>query len=56
MLFDPAELVVQISKKMTLEKGDIVFTGTPEGVSRVIRGDNLYGGIENVGSIETRIA
>lgn len=56
MLFDPAELVVQISKKMTLEKGDIIFTGTPEGVSRVVRGDKLFGGIENVGSIETRIA
>jgi 2-keto-4-pentenoate hydratase/2-oxohepta-3-ene-1,7-dioic acid hydratase in catechol pathway len=26
---------------MTLEKGDLVFTGTPSGVSRVNRGDKL---------------
>ena len=55
MLFNAVTIVQDISKKMTLEKGDIIFTGTPEGVGRVIPGDKLIGGIENIGEIETVI-
>ena len=55
MLFNAVTIVQHISKKMTLEKGDIIFTGTPEGVGRVIPGDKLTGGIENIGEIEAAI-
>lgn len=41
MIFSPAEIVEYISSVMTLEKGDIIFTGTPSGVSKVVRGDKL---------------
>lgn len=41
MIFNPAEIVEYISSVMTLEKGDLIFTGTPAGVSRVNRGDEL---------------
>jgi 5-carboxymethyl-2-hydroxymuconate isomerase len=41
MLFKPAELVAYISSVMTLEKGDLIFTGTPAGVSKVNKGDKL---------------
>ena len=41
MLFNPAEIVEYISSIMTLEKGDLIFTGTPAGVSRVNRGEKL---------------
>jgi 5-carboxymethyl-2-hydroxymuconate isomerase len=41
MIFNPAEIVEYISSIMTLEKGDLIFTGTPAGVSKVNRGDNL---------------
>jgi 2-keto-4-pentenoate hydratase/2-oxohepta-3-ene-1,7-dioic acid hydratase in catechol pathway len=41
MLFNPAGIVEYISSVMTLEKGDLIFTGTPAGVSRVNRGDKL---------------
>jgi acylpyruvate hydrolase len=41
MIFNPAEIVEYISSVMTLEKGDLIFTGTPAGVSRVNRGDKL---------------
>lgn len=41
MIFKPAELVEYISSVMTLEKGDLIFTGTPSGVSKVSRGDKL---------------
>ena len=41
MIFNPTEIVEYISSIMTLEKGDLIFTGTPAGVSRVNRGDKL---------------
>jgi 5-carboxymethyl-2-hydroxymuconate isomerase len=41
MIFNPAEIVEYITSIMTLEKGDLIFTGTPAGVSRVNRGDRL---------------
>ena len=55
MLFNAVATIQHISKKMTLEEGDLVFTGTPEGVGRVIPGDKLCGGIENIGEIEATI-
>ncbi len=41
MIFNPVEIVEYISSIMTLEKGDLIFTGTPSGVSKVNRGDKL---------------
>lgn len=41
MIFNPAEIVEYISSVMTLEKGDLIFTGTPAGVSGVKKGDKL---------------
>jgi len=55
MLFKPAEIVKYISSKMTLSKGDIIFTGTPEGVGKVEKGNELFGAIENVGKVFTQI-
>jgi 5-carboxymethyl-2-hydroxymuconate isomerase len=55
MLFSPVEIVKYISQKMTLEKGDLIFTGTPEGVGRVVPGDYLEGSIEGVGNLTAKI-
>jgi len=55
MLFNSAQIIKNISSRMTLEAGDLIFTGTPAGVSRVVKGDKLLGGIENIGEIETTI-
>lgn len=41
MIFSPAEIVEYISSVMILEKGDLIFTGTPAGVSKVSKGDKL---------------
>ena len=48
MLFSPVEIVEYISSLMTLEEGDLVFTGTPAGVGKVEVGDKLVGEIKNV--------
>lgn len=55
MIFDIRKIVSYISTKMKLEKGDLIFTGTPAGVSRVVKGDKITGGIENIADIETVI-
>jgi 5-carboxymethyl-2-hydroxymuconate isomerase len=55
MIFSPITIVKYLSEKMTLEKGDLIFTGTPAGVGKVSRGDKIWGSIENIGEITTRI-
>ncbi|NWF89395.1 MAG: fumarylacetoacetate hydrolase family protein [Ignavibacteriaceae bacterium] len=55
MLFHPAEIVEYISSLMTLEEGDLVFTGTPAGVGKVQVGDRLAGEIQNIGKLETAV-
>jgi 2-keto-4-pentenoate hydratase/2-oxohepta-3-ene-1,7-dioic acid hydratase in catechol pathway len=45
MLFRIPRILSDISKVMTLEKGDIVLTGTPKGVGPVVPGDVMRAGI-----------
>jgi acylpyruvate hydrolase len=47
LIFSFDELVSYISRFFTIQPGDLIFTGTPEGVSQVKIGDNLEGFIGN---------
>ena len=47
MLWKIDELIEYVSKYFTLKIGDIIFTGTPSGVGRVIANDKLKGFIED---------
>ncbi len=51
MIFNPAEIVEYISSVMTLEKGDLIFTGTPAGVSKVKTGDKLVAKLGDVAEL-----
>jgi 5-carboxymethyl-2-hydroxymuconate isomerase len=55
MTFSPVEIVKYISSRMTLEEGDLIFTGTPEGVGRVVPGDKLEGELEGIGSLTAKV-
>ncbi len=55
MLFDVDEIISYVSKFILLKKGDIIFTGTPQGVGPVKRGDLLEGFIENEKLLEVEI-
>lgn len=46
MLFRIPHILSEISKVMTLERGDIVLTGTPKGVGPVVPGDVMEAGIK----------
>lgn len=47
MIFSFDQLIAEISRYFTLEKNDLIFTGTPAGVGAVHQGDVLVGFIEN---------
>ena len=55
MIFKPAFLVEYVSKYMTLEIGDIIITGTPEGVGTVDDGDKIRLEITNLENLEIEI-
>ena len=48
MLWKIDEIVEYVSKYFTLKIGDIIFTGTPAGVGKVVANDKLKGFIEDV--------
>ncbi len=56
LIWSVPETIAYLSKLVRLEAGDLIFTGTPEGVAAVSRGDVLEGMIESVGTVRTRIA
>jgi fumarylpyruvate hydrolase len=51
MLHSVADLIAHVSRWFTLERGDLLFTGTPAGVGLVEVGDVLEARIERVGSL-----
>ena len=55
MIFKPAELIVYLSSLMTLDEGDLVFTGTPKGVGKVEKGDVIIAGIEGLVDLTARV-
>lgn len=55
MSWQVAEVIANLSQYVTLAAGDLIFTGTPAGVSTVLRGDVLEGGIDGLGELEIRL-
>jgi fumarylpyruvate hydrolase len=55
MIWTVAETIAYLSGLVRLEAGDLIFTGTPEGVAAVGRGDLLEGHVEGVPSLRCRV-
>lgn len=51
MIWNVCELIADLSTYYHLQAGDLLFTGTPEGVGAVVAGDRLEGSIAKVGGI-----
>ncbi len=56
MIWSVAEIVARLSTLFRLEPGDLIFTGTPEGVGPVVPGDAIEAGVEGVGRLALAIA
>jgi 2-keto-4-pentenoate hydratase/2-oxohepta-3-ene-1,7-dioic acid hydratase in catechol pathway len=54
-IFTTEELVSFVSKVMTLQKGDIIATGTPSGIGALQRGDTIEIKIEGIGTLRNYI-
>ena len=46
LIFSYEQIISFVSKHITLKKGDLIFTGTPEGVGKVEQGDHLRATLE----------
>ena len=55
MLFPVDDIIAYVSQFITLKKGDIIFTGTPEGVGPIKIGDQLTGFLDGVKMLELEI-
>ncbi len=55
MIWSVAEIVEQAGKLWDIQAGDLIFTGTPEGVGPLSRGDLVKGSVEGVGSLSFEI-
>jgi fumarylpyruvate hydrolase len=55
LIWSVPEVIANLSELVELAPGDLIMTGTPEGVAAVVRGDVLEGFVEGVGEVRTRI-
>jgi fumarylpyruvate hydrolase len=50
------EIIADLSTYYHLQPGDLIYTGTPEGVASVVRGDTLVGGVTGLGELHLKVA
>ncbi|MBC9073096.1 fumarylacetoacetate hydrolase family protein [Thauera sp. CAU 1555] len=55
MIWSVPEVIAFFSRYYRLMPGDLIFTGTPEGVGPVVPGDRLSGRIAGVGTLEIEV-
>jgi fumarylpyruvate hydrolase len=55
LIWNIPEIIADLSKFYHLQPGDLIFTGTPEGVGPVVAGDRIEGRVEGVGEISLHV-
>ena len=55
LIWSIPELLADLSRFYHLRPGDLIFTGTPEGVGPVVAGDRIEGSVEGVGTIALNV-
>jgi fumarylpyruvate hydrolase len=55
LIWSVPEVIANLSTLFELQPGDLIYTGTPEGVARVDRGQTMTGGIEGIGELRVRV-
>lgn len=56
LIWNVGEIIEHLSRAWELQAGDLIYTGTPEGVGSLVRGDLLTGGVEGLQGIALRFA
>ncbi len=55
LIWNIGETIEHLSAAWELQPGDLIFTGTPEGVAAVVAGDTLVGGVAGLETLTVRI-
>ena len=55
LIWSVAETIAHLSTYFELQAGDLIYTGTPEGVGAVVKGDLMEGGIDRLGTLAVRM-
>ena len=55
LIWDIREIIEDLSRFYHLQPGDLIYTGTPEGVGAVVAGDRIEGQVEGVGSVSLTV-
>ena len=55
LIWSIPEVIAHLSSAWELAPGDLIFTGTPEGVAAVVTGDTLNARIDGVGTLDVTI-
>ena len=56
LIWSVAETIAHLSALVALAPGDLVYTGTPEGVGAVVAGDRMEGHIDGLGGLTVTVA
>ena len=55
LIWNIGEIIEHLSAAWTLQPGDLIYTGTPEGVAAVVAGDTLVGSVDGLQGISVKI-
>jgi fumarylpyruvate hydrolase len=55
LIWNVAETIEHLSAAWELQPGDLIYTGTPEGVAAVVSGDVLVGEVTGLGQLQVQI-
>ena len=55
LIWSVPEVIANLSSYFTLQPGDLIYSGTPEGVGKVERGQTMTGGIQGLGEISIKV-
>ena len=55
LLFKIPDLIYHLSRYVTLEPGDVISTGTPEGIAPILPGDVVEAKIESIGVLRNPV-
>lgn len=55
LIWSVPETIAYLSKYFRLEAGDLIYTGTPEGVGPVVAGDLMEGGVEGLSTLSVKV-
>jgi fumarylpyruvate hydrolase len=56
MIWSVPEIIYHLSRQVSLAAGDLIYTGTPEGVGPVVSGDQMVGHIDGLGELSITVA